>query len=325
MRRLLLRSLWFAPLLVIALAAGCGKKETPATPETSSPEETVRASLVLLRDGQFDAFWQHALPPADYRDLKADWPKRDAANEPLTADDRERFATGVKRLTEADAEKKLFASLKPTLIQYDREYKDQMILTLGIFQSMAITAIDQAKDLTLSQKRQLRDALVILNPWAQTVPWGDQAKAKEAIAIVTDTARKLNLSTPEDMRTMDFDTSMKRYAIVWSGLKRTLDVYGLSLDKSFDSVAVDTLENGGGSAHVKIRYTLLDKPMETEATLVQLDGRWYDSDMLQSVREQHARLMPPATPAPTTSAPLPAPASSVPSTAGAPVADAPRH
>jgi hypothetical protein len=72
---------------------------------------------------------------------------------------------------------------------------------------------------------------------------------------------------------------------------------------------------------VKITYTLLDKPIQTDATLVLLDGRWYDSDLLQRVRDAHARLAPPA---PASSVPAPSGTAPVPVTPmpGAPVADA---
>jgi len=314
-------AIW-AIVLVIALLAACNRqKEAPGTPGGGSPEDATRESLALLRDGKFDLFWKHALPPSDFATLRADWPRRNAAQAPVNPDDEAKFEAGVKRLTEPDAEKKLFAELRPTLVRFDRDYKDQMPLISGIGQSMALTAIDQDHDLTLSQKRQLREAVNAVAPWTQTVGWGDQAKAKEAIAIVVDTARKANLSTPEALHAMTFEQSMATWSTAWLGFKRLLDVYGLSIDKSFDSVSIDTIESNGGSAHVKITYTLLDKPIQTDATLVLLDGRWYDSDLLQRVRDEHARLAPPV-PAATS----PAPASTAPppriQAPGAPVADA---
>lgn len=308
-------------LLVLSLLAACDKqKEAPGTPGGGSPEDAARESLALIRDGKFDLFWQHALPPADFATLRADWPRRNAAQEPITPDDRVKFEAGVKRLTEADAEKKLFADLRPTLVRFDRDYKDQMPLLAGVGQSMALTAIDQAKDLTLSQKRQLREAVNVVAPWTQTVAWGDQAKAKEAIGILVGTARKANLSTPEALHAMTFEQSMATWSTAWLGFKRLLDVYGLSIDKSFESVSIDTLESSDGSAHVKITYTLLDKPIQTDAVLVLLDGRWYDSDLLQRVRDDHARLAPPA---PAVSAPTPSSTAAPPlRNPGAPVADA---
>lgn len=311
-----------ALVLLVVLLAACNKqKEAPGTPGGGSPEDATRESLALLRDGKFDLFWKHALPPADFAALRADWPRLDATPPPVEPDDKAKFEAGVKRLTEPEAEKKLFAELRPTLVRFDRDYKDQMPLVAGIGQSMALTAIDQAKDLTLSQKRQLREAVNVVGPWASTVPWGDQAKAKEAIAIVVDTARKAGLSTPEALHAMNFEQSMATWSTAWLGFKRLLDVYGLSIDKSFDSVSIDTIESSDGSAHVKITYTLLDKPIQTDATLVLLDGRWYDSDLLQRVRDAHARLAPPA---PASSVPAPSGTAPVPVTPmpGAPVADA---
>lgn len=296
----------WALLLVLALVAGCNRhKEAPGTPGGGSPEDAVRDSLELIRDGKFDMFWQHALPPADFAALKADWPRRNAAEEPINDDDRAKFANGVKRLTEPDAEKKLYADLRPTLVRFDREYKDQMPLLTGVAQSMALTAIEQAKDLTIPQKRQLREAVNVIAPWAQTVAWGDQDKAKQAIGVLVDASRKAHLTTPEALHSMDFNQSMTAYAAMWAGLKGFFNVYGLSLDKTFESISIDTLENTGGTAHVTITYTLLDKPIQTDATLVLLDGRWYDSDLLQSVRNQHVKLNPPP------SASVPAPASTV--------------
>ena len=314
----------WALLFVLALVAGCNRhKEAPGTPGGGSPEDAVRDSLELIRDGKFDMFWQHALPPADFAALKADWPRRNAAEEPINDDDRAKFENGVKRLTEPDAEKKLYADLRPTLVRFDREYKDQMPLLTGVAQSMALTAIEQAKDLTLPQKRQLREAVNVIAPWAQTVAWGDQDKAKQAIGVLVNASRQAHLTTPEALHGMDFNQSMTAYAAMWVGLKGFFNVYGLSLDKTFESISIDTLENTGGTAHVTITYTLLDKPIQTDATLVLLDGRWYDSDLLQSVRNQHVKLNPPP------SVPAPAPASTVPALpadrAAAPVAAAKPH
>lgn len=304
------RPLLLVPVLLalLALVAACDKKkaETAGTPGGGSPEDATRESLALIRDGKFDLFWKHALPPADFDNLRKDWPRRNEAETPMDPDDRAKFEAGVKRLTDPDAEKKLFADLRPTLVRFDRDYRDQMPLISGVGQSMALTAIDQAKDLTVPQKRQLREAVNVIAPWTQTVAWGDQARAKEAIGVLVDTARKAGLSTPDALHQMTFEQSMATWSTAWLGFKRLLDVYGLSVDKSFDSVSIDTLENSGGSAHVTITYTLLDKPIQTDATLVLLDGRWYDSDLLQRVRDDHARLAPPAP-----SATAPAPASTV--------------
>jgi hypothetical protein len=292
------------PLLLALFAlAACGKHEPPATPGGPTPESTVKDSLALLRNGDFATFWKHALPPADYQTLRKDWPRLNPPDEPTTDADRATFAANAHKLTEPDAEARLFAQIRPKLVQYDKEYRDQMPLMVGIFQSMGITAIDQTKELSTAQKQHARDVLAVLAPWAQQVTWGDQAKARQAIAVITDTARKLDLTSPDQLQTMDFDTSMAKYTLAWSGARRLFDVYGLSLDRTFDSVTVEILESDQSSAHVRIHYTLLDKPLSSETTLIQVDGRWYDQELLQSVREAHLKAQPPAAAA---SAPPPA-------------------
>jgi hypothetical protein len=303
----------FLLLLVsgLVLLAGCGKHESESQ-AGESPEEATKTSLTLLHRGQFASFWQHALPPADYRHLRTDWTHPDPSLPPLTDADRAKFTDIMRKLTEPDAEKKLFTQIRPKLLQFDKEYRDQLPLLAGIFQSMAITAIDQAKDLNHVQKQQARDVLAVIAPWAQQVPWSDQDKARQAIAIVTDTARKLDVTTPDQLRTLDFDTSMVKYAVAWDGLKRLFTVYGLSLDECFDSATVETLEASDSSAHLRIHYMLLGKPLATEVTMIRVDGHWYDTDLLASVRESHARITAPA--------PLPAPASTVPVMASSPVA-----
>ena len=80
-------------LLAVVLLSACNHKpkDAPGTPGGGSPEDAMRDSLDLLRDGKFDMFWRHALPPADFADLRADWVKRNAPTEPLDADDRAKF------------------------------------------------------------------------------------------------------------------------------------------------------------------------------------------------------------------------------------------
>ncbi|HEY2623249.1 MAG TPA: hypothetical protein VGI53_07370, partial [Dyella sp.] len=139
---------------------------------------------------------------------------------------------------------------------------------------------------------------------AQQVPWFDQAKAKQAIAVAVATARQLDLKTPEALRSMNFDTAMQKYSTGFLGIKQVLSIYGLSIDDTLDSVRVTTLENRNGHARVRIDYTLLGKPLSTESSLIEQDGRWYSEDMLQNVRDAHDRLVAP--PAPASSAPAPA-------------------
>jgi hypothetical protein len=281
----------------------------PVVAGGDTPEASVQQSIALIKAGNFADFWKHALPPADYNTLRADWTRPRPDERPISAEDRADFIQNMQQLTEPDAENKLYALAKPKLTQLQQQYHDQLPVMIGIGQAIAATGISQSKELTNPQKLQATEVINILAPWAQQVPWFDQARAKQAIAIAVATARKIDLKTPEAMRAMDFDTAMQKYSDGFLGIKQVLALYGLPIDDTLDSVKVTPLENRNGHARVRIDYTLLGKPLSLESDLIQQDGRWYSADVLQNVRDAHERLLnPPPSPA----------APATPSSAGAP-------
>jgi hypothetical protein len=259
-----------------------------------TPEASVQQSVALIKAGDFAGFWKHALPPADYDTLRADWTRPRPDQQPISTEDRADFIKNVQQLTEPDAESKLYAIARPKLLQLQQQYHDQLPIMVGVAQAIAATGVAQSKDMTTPQKEHATAVINVLAPWAQQAPWFDQVRAKQAIAIVVDTARKLDIKTPEQLRAMDFDTAMQKYSVGFLGVKQVLLLYGLSVDQTLDSVKVTLLENRNGHARVRIDYLLLGKPLSVESDLIQQDGRWYSADVLQNVRDAHDRLMEPA-------------------------------
>ena len=268
-----------------------------------TPEASVQQSLALIKAGDFADFWKHSLPPADFDTLRADWVRPRPDEQPIGPEDRADFIKNVQQLTEAGAEDKLYALARPKLNQLEQQYHDQLPVMIGIGQAIAATGVAQSKQLTNPQKQQATEVINVLAPWAQQVSWFDQAKAKRAIAVAVATARQLDLKTPEALRSMNFDTAMQKYSIGFLGIKQVLSIYGLSIDDTLDSVRVTTLENRNGHARVRIDYSLLGKPLSTESSLIEQDGRWYSEDMLQNVRDAHDRLVAPLAPSSSTEAP----------------------
>lgn len=307
------------PFLAALALAACSGADESAQSGGSTPEAAVKTSAALLKSGDFNHFWKHGLPPADYATLRTDWTRRQQAEPPITADDRARFASALQQLTGPDAENTLYAMLGPKLTALELQYKDQLPMLISVGNALAKNAVARSSTLGGTQKTQIAAAVDVLAPWAQQAPWFDQAKAKQGVDIVVTSARKLALTSPDQVRSMDFDTTMGKYSIGFAGLKQLLANYGLSLDDTLDSVKASQLESSSGHARVKIDYTLLGKPLSTEMKLVQLDGRWYSEEMLNNVRQSHQQLVEPAT-LPTAA---PAPAASAPSSAiGLPAAAA---
>ena len=305
-------------LLVLAMFAlvACHKKEdNAAVPGGATPEAAVQQSVSLIKAGDFDGFWKHALPPADYANLRDDWKLPHPDQHPITDDDRARFAQAVQQLTAPNAETTLYDQLKPKLAQMEAQYHDQLPVMMGIGQAILTTGIAQNKTMTETQKQQARDVLNVLLPWAQQTPWFDQDKAKQAVGVVVATARKLDLKSADQVQNMDYDTAMKNYSIAFGGAKQLLGIYGLSVDDTLNSVKVTTIGMDHGQARVKIDYTLLGKPLSTDSQLELVDGRWYSQDLINSARAQHEQLLHPSLPAGSASAPIPASSTHAPASA----------
>lgn len=302
-------------LLVLAMLmlVACHKKEeTAGPPGGATPEAAVQQSAALIKAGDFNGFWQHALPPADYSTLKADWKLQRANLPPITDQDRARFTLAIQQLTAPNAETTLYDQLQPKLAQMEEQYHDQLPVMIGIGQAILTTGITQNKTMSENQKQQARDALNVLLPWAQQTPWFDQDKAKQGVGVIVATARQLNLKSPDQLESMDFNTAMQQYSIAWGGVKKLLLIYGLSIDDTLDSVKVTTIGIDHGNAHVKIDYTLLGKSLSTDSQLVLVEGRWYNQELINSVHAQHEQLLHPPAPAVSGSAPTPAASTQVP-------------
>lgn len=286
-----LPSLRHAMLLLAALLLGaCHDKDQAAQAGGGTPEAAVQTSIDLLKAGDVDGLWKHVLPPADYANMRADWRLQQRDLPPPTARDRARFDEAMQKLTEPDAENRLYAELQPKLAAMEQQYKDQLPVLISVGDAMLKSVVAQSRTLSEAQKAQAGNVLDVLQPWAQQTPWFDRARAKQAVGVAVATARQLDLKDPGQLRTMDFDAAMGKYAVAWGGLRQLLAIYGLSVDDTLDSVRLTPLSNGNGHAVVRIDYTLLGKPLSTESTLVQEDGRWYSEDLLQNARQSHRQL-----------------------------------
>lgn len=293
------------PLFAGLLLTACHGEDDPSKPGGSTPQAAVRTSVELLRAGDVGGWLKHALPAADYATLRTDWSHHEADPQPITAEDRAKFNEMMQAFTVPDAENQLYAKLQPKLTLMEQQYKDQLPVLISVGDALVKSGVAQNKALTAEQKAQLNGVVDVMVPWAQQAPWFDQAKAKQAVGIAVATVRKLNLKSPDELRTMDFDRTMKKYSLGFAGARQLLAIYGLSVDDTLNSIKPTPVSNTNGHAVVKIDYVLLGKPLSTESRLVQQDGRWYNEDLVNNVRKSHKELSQPATATPTAAIQLP--------------------
>lgn len=273
--------------ITLLALAGCNRNREPVAPPATTPEGAVRAALVLTRNGDFDGLLRSTLPGADYKAWRAEWANARAKQPPPAPQQRAQFAQMMQKLTEAGAEEKLYRQLQPQLADLRTHRAQNLPMLIGILQAAGNNVVANAGGLSSAQKQQATEAIRALADWAEHADFTDPTKAKKAIAVVCDTARKLDLKTLEQARALGYEQTMARYRTAWDGLKELLGIYGLDLDASFDQVKLETLHDDGRRASVRETFTLAGKPIVSEINLVMQDGHWYDADRLAAWRAKH--------------------------------------
>lgn len=284
----LVRATFAASLLVFV--AACQKQEdgaVTAPAAAASPDATILASIKLLKQGDIAGLMQNALPPAEFAKAKADWGK-DKDEQPITDEDRAKFNEAMGKLTAPDAETKLFAEIEPKLKEFDAQYKQQIPMYATMGSSVVKNMIQQNQTLSEAERGQATAAVDALVAWVQNTRFTDPESIKKVIAIVTRSARDLNLKSLDEARALDYDQSMAKARIAFAGIKDALNVYGFSLDQTLDSVQAKVVSNDGKNASVQLHYTLLGAPLDATADMVNVDGRWYGKQMMEKLKEKAA-------------------------------------
>src|SRR5690606_20707931 len=105
----------------------------------------------LLRKGDVAGLMQHALPPAEFAKAKADWNKD---QDPISDEDRQKFAETMGKLTAPDAEAKLFAEIEPQLAAFDAQYQQQIPMYVAMGSGWLQGMVQQNKEMSEEAKQQ---------------------------------------------------------------------------------------------------------------------------------------------------------------------------
>ena len=207
-----------------AVVAACGNKEqaasnvAPVAAPAASPDAAVLAAVHALRGNDLNALFNTAMPPAEAAKIKADWTKK-LNEDPITDEDRKKFADEMTKLTAPGAEDKLFAEVEPQLKKLEAQAA-QMPMMIAMGQGFLQSAIQQNQDLTDEQKKQSSGLVDAAAKWAQGVKFTDPALIKAAIAAVSKTARDLNLKSLDEVRALNYEQGMAKAGIALAGVKQ---------------------------------------------------------------------------------------------------------
>lgn len=283
-------------ILVACLAlAGC-RREVVAP---GDPVAAVKGMAAAVKDNDLVRYSRLSMPPKLHQQMEARWKAKLAAAPPPTAEQRRDYSRWMARLTAADAETRLYQRFDARLKKVEGEIGSQwplMQATGGIFINGLIKANDQLSPGEKDHAQAIGSALLA---WVTPALLSDRARARQAIAVTTRTARELKLPTLQETRELEMIPALEKGGQVLKGLKQIGRIYGLDADASLAGVQARVVSAEGDLATLEVSYPFLDRTVKFDMQLIRRDGRWYSAD---AVREAEAELaqplvaMQPATP-----------------------------
>jgi hypothetical protein len=282
---------------LLALPAGCRR----SAQAPGDPVAAVKGLARAIRDDDLLRYSQLSMPPELRKRMQERWHLRLQQAPPPTEAQRKDYARWMERLTAPDAEAKLFARYDARMKKFEKELNSQwplMQATGTIFLNGLIKANDKLSEPEKAHARAVGGALL---KWLKPELLTDRERAKQAIAVMTATARAVELPTLADTRKLEMDESLDKGSELLKAGKRIGRIYGLDLDASLAGVDARVLSAQGDEATMEVSYPLLGQTVRFEMELLRVNKRWYPKD---AVRKAEADLAKPLAPSPA-SAPAP--------------------
>ncbi len=269
--------------LAIATAACNRDSATSNNAAATGPQQALQKSIGLAREGDIGGLIENMLPPAEFSRIKAEWTnqKDDAAIDDAA---RARFAETMAKLTAPDAADALFKEFEPDIRQFDAQYQQQIPTMVAMGRSYLKGLMQQSQELSVSEKEQAVGIIDALAKWVEKTRFTDPDLVRKALGILTESARELDLKSLDEARNLSFEQTAPKLKISFNGLKKVLDLYGFSIDKTLDSAKTELVSSTADSAVVKVSYTLLETPLQSSVEMVRIDDRWYNKDTIAKLK-----------------------------------------
>jgi hypothetical protein len=286
-----------ALLLLTCLCLAACRRDVVAP---GDPVAAVKGLAAAVRDNDLVRYSRLSVPPALHQKMQARWKARLALAPPPSVEQQAEYARWMTRLTEPGAEAKLIKSLDPKLAKFESETGAQWPLvkaTAGIFINGVIEANDTLSPSDKAHAHSIGDALL---GWLQPKRLTDRASARRSVAVLTATARSLQLPTLVSSQQLEMIPALEKGNVLLKGAKDIGRIYGIDGDAALAGVTARVAGLDGDIATIDVSYPLLGKTVNFQMELIRRDDRWYSAD---AVRKAEAEL---AQPLPATIAPAPA-------------------
>ncbi|AVP98874.1 hypothetical protein C7S18_17570 [Ahniella affigens] len=289
--RLTLKPLAFVALSCLALTA-CKDEESAGVGSAKSgvkvaesPLAAVDANIEALKNNDLKALVLSSVPPSMTEHLRAKW-KSEMNQDPITEEDRAKFAEALTMLTAPGAEQKIWTDVQPKFAEWQKEAQFQMPMYIGIGQGMLGSMVDGNEDLTEAQKTQAKAGIGAFGTWASSAKFLDADLAQKSIGIVCHAAREMKLESLDQARAMPFDEALEKGNIAFKATRDLLDNYGFPTNDVLKSLKSEVIAQNGDTAKVKVTYQMFGTPLEVESDLVKLEGGWYSKESVEKIRAE---------------------------------------
>ncbi len=285
MLRLLVRCQMLLLVPLLLCLAGCGRSATAP----GDPVAAVKGMAAALRDNDLVRFSQLSVPPALHRRMEARWSARIAAAAPPSAVEVRDYDRWLARLTGSDAQERLYRRWDAKLKKIEPELHSQwplMQTTAGIFINGYVQSMDS---LGADQKIHAKAIGAAVLAWLTPGLVADRARARKAIAVITQTAKVVDLPTFESMRQLQMIPALRKGGQVLKGFKQLGRLYGVDIDVSLSAVQARVVEAQGNNARLQVSYPLLGQTVQFDMDLLRRDGRWYSADAVHKAEADLAQ------------------------------------
>jgi len=252
-----------------------------AAASTSVPDPSVQIEEMarLFRNNDLMGLAQAAIPASKWEQFRSLYDLK--RTEPVSDDEREKFAEQIDRIAGPDAVDKLMAEIEPKLEENRPKLPGAMLMGFGALQ-MAINSEDS--ELTPEQRESLRQAFPGIQQWANDTDFLSSDKMRQALTLVSDAVRNAGVMDLDQLRALPLETALQRGGDVLSAAKRAVGLYGIDINAIADTLKVETLEIDGDTARVRATVTVFNAPFSIEYDLVLVEGRWYGKDAAEHIR-----------------------------------------
>jgi len=202
------------------------------------------------------------------KEMRSQWEAK--RKEPLPEGSDKEFQGFMDLVTAKGAEEMLFGMARP----YLKDAQEQVDGLAMMLPMMAAGALQEA-----GAPDEAGAAVGTLAQKLQSLNVADEAKAKEAIAILCSSMRQLDLGSANEIQALEFDEVMSRVDVLYGGVIDILGVYDLSPQETLESMQVKLVSAEGELAQLEMTFSLFGmEPQTVPFEMERLDGRWFPKE-----------------------------------------------